>query len=117
MRRLKQIIPTPLNTARVVATKIDPEHLQPGDLWSDRGPEYWSSAVIMDHDPFPASIAIRSNTAYDEGFPDPVYKLTIVITNSEIAAKQADVHTVSGDISPHSPPGMDYDEWINRSKS
>lgn len=117
MKATKRPIPTPpLNTARVIATKIEYEHLQPGDLWSDKGPEYWNG--IMDKGFMSESVIMRTNAEYDVTSDDPatVYKLTIVITNSEIAAKQADVHTVSGDISPHSPPGMDYDEWVNKGR-
>lgn len=98
-------------TMRVVAVKTESEHLKPGDLFSDRGPDYWVSVVNK----LPCDqLYFRTNNMDEMDFAedgDSLYKITIVVIDNETKAESSNAHERHSEMSPYAPPGVSVDEW------
>lgn len=88
-----------MNRVRIIATKVADSALRPGDLFSEKGPEYWSNAMnkgmICDCSIVPNGAEFDSNDTF-------VYRLTIV---QEGDTTTRDAHKMREGFDPHSPPG------------
>ena len=86
--------------ARIVAVKTAECYLEPGDLYSTQGPEYWVRAmkgsVLAQAMIVPNDAVFESNTSF-------VFRLTIVKENG--AATERNKHVVAPEFNPHLPPG------------
>lgn len=88
---------------RVVAEKTEIANLIPGDLYSGRGPEYWSRLGMPG-----APAYVRTDVEVDDP-SELVYKLTIVRVGDNI--EDSNTHIRQPTVSPYVPPGMTHDEW------
>lgn len=89
---------------RIVAEKTEIANLKPGDLFSDRGPEFWN---LMDKMPI-APALIRTHGEVDDP-SELIYKLTIVRVGDNV--EDSNTHIRQPAVSPYVPPGMTHDEW------
>lgn len=104
----KPLIVRSPTVVRIVATKVEPEHLKSGDLFSDHGPEYWS---VMDKLP-EVGIFIRTNCMdVPESDHEAWYRLTIVINDENNRSESTDAHIRKAEVSPFAPPGMSFNDW------
>jgi hypothetical protein len=99
--------------ARVIATKIEERYLAPGDLFSDKGPEFWNRVMFGN---VPAvTVTIRTNDMETESDPNAmVYRLTVALENDNV--QERDHHVMQPEFSPFSPPGIEYADYIRRQK-
>ncbi len=90
--------------ARIVAVKTEEQNLKPGDLYSERGPEYWNKAMGKNYLPG-VPLLVRTN---DETQSDPhasVFRLTVVLEDTEKGTSDRDSHVIKPEFDPHKPPG------------
>lgn len=110
-RRFLQRVVRPERTVRIVATLVEAEHLKPGDLFSDRGPDYWNMSKLAFGQVF---VKFNDDADADVGF-EPVYRITIVREDiSKVENRNA--HLIEAEFSPFTPPGIDYASWRNKVK-
>lgn len=113
-RRVRRQI-TARHTVRVQATKIEASHLKPGDLFSDRGPEYWNTI-----DKFPSTpLFVRTNNPDTDEMDElsgnaSVFLLTIHILDNEARSDLANKHVKRDGFSPYMPPGMTEKDWMKK---
>lgn len=95
-------------TMRIIAVKVEPEHLKPGDLWSDRGPEYWGT---VNNKLATDMIFVKLNIDFDEPETDEFFRITIVVIDNETKSESSNAHERHNEMSPYAPPGVSLDEW------
>jgi hypothetical protein len=94
-----------MSNARVRAEKIEFMYLQPGDLYSEHGPEYWNKA--MNHTFLGLELTVRScmtleDSNADESVGEYVYKITIERLDEEGQLMPDEIPVLD----PSTPPGM-----------
>lgn len=68
--------------AKVVATEVKARELEPGDLFSSLGPEYWDTA--LEGDSVGERVYIRTHQSADSASDadSPVYRIEVVKSDS-----------------------------------
>lgn len=94
-----------MTNARVKAEKIEFLYLQPGDLYSEQGPEYWNRA--MNHTFLGVNLYVRTCMSLEESNAEEavgeyVYKITIERLDAEGQLKPEEIPVLD----PSTPPGM-----------
>jgi len=103
-----------MTRARVIATKIEERYLKPGDLFSDKGPDFWNRTINGN---MPAAqVFIRTNDDQTEADDNAtVFRLTIALED-EGGRLDRDRHVIQPEFSPFAPPGEDYADYARRGK-
>lgn len=93
---------------RIVATKMEFKHLQPGDLFSTLDAAYWAGQGLK----MPAAQAlIRTESESDDDPNETVYKLTVVAIDPTTHNESMNRHARNAEFSPYVPPGVSAEDW------
>ena len=94
-----------MRRSRIIAVKTSEANLRPGDLYSEKGPEFWNR-VMSGH--VQGQISVVTNDFESHAADVFVFRLTIVTENEEGRVDRNQYLMAEG-FDPHTPPGVQ--EW------